>query len=285
MNFVLVRYMQDAFGGDVAFRLLFSFFAFTTFAFAGSFDKPLAKKVVNLGPSESNPPGRLEPKTHGKVICYYYPGFMVKEINLGEKGAERLAIVSAGKTATPCTRARSKTENVINPDEWSGYFKGVKGKLVFFDADDGWNGGVGFAVYDAETMKKIYEDVALGELKFSNARGPNISIAYKRVVDGGCNLPKEQAACWSIIQKKFGLEARAAPDCKAGYEKSAQAMAKARCSGNPKNDPQCIAKELSLARQQANDANSVISYPVSVRLGPNPAVNPVIGNVRCWPSD
>ncbi len=262
------------------FRLLFSFLAFTTLAFAGSFDKPLSKKSVDLGPSESNP------NIHGKVTCYYYPGFMVKEVDLGEKGAERLAIVAAGKTAAPCTRARSKREKVVNPDEWSGYFKGVKGNLVFFDADDGWNGGVGFAVYDAKTMKKIYEDVALGRVKFSDASGPDVSIAYTRVVDGGCNLPKEQAACWSSIQKKLSLEAAAAaPDCKAGYEKSAQAMAKARCSGNPKADSQCMAKELPLARQQANDASSVISYPVSVVLGPNPALKPVAGNVGCWPSD
>ena len=73
-------------------RLLISFFAFTTLAFAGSFDKPLAKKVVNLGPSESNPPGRLEPKTHGKVTCYYYPGFMVKEVNLGERERNALRL-------------------------------------------------------------------------------------------------------------------------------------------------------------------------------------------------
>ena len=266
------------------FRLSVSFLALTTLAFAGSFDKPLSKKSVDLGPSESNPPGSLEPKTHGKVTCYYYPGFMVKEVDLGEKGAERLAIVPAGKTATSCTRARSKTEKVVNPDEWSGYFKGVKGDLVFFDADDGWNGGIGFVVYDAMTMKKIYEDVALGELTFSDDRGSNV-IAYTRVVDAGCNLPKEQAACWSSIQKKLSLEAGAVPDCKAGYEKSAQAMAKARCSGTPKADPQCMAKELSLARQQANDASSVISYPVSVVLSPNPVVSRVAGNIRCWPSD
>jgi hypothetical protein len=263
----------------VLFRLLVSFLALTTVAFAGSFDKPRSKKHVDLGPSESNP------KTHGKVTCYYYRGFMVKEVDLGEKGAERLAIVPAGKTATPCTRGRSKREKVVNPDEWSGYFKGVKGNLVFFDADDGWNGGMGFAVYDAKTMKKIYGDVALGELTFSDAGGPNVSIAYTRVVDGGCNLPKEQAACWSSIQKKFNLEAGAAPDCKTGYENSAQAMAKARCSGNPKAEPECMAKEFPLARQQANDASSVISYPVSVVLGPSPTVSPVAGNVRCWPSD
>ena len=266
------------------FRLLFSFLALTTLAFAGSFDKPLSKKSVALGPSESNPKNHGQ-KTHGKVTCYYYPGFMVKEVDLGEKGSERLAIVPAGKTAAPCTRARTKTEKVVNPDEWSGYFKGVKSNLVFFNADDGWNGGMGFAVYDAETAKKIYEDVALGELKFPDVSGPNISVAYTRVVDGGCDLPKEQAACWSAIQKKFSLESAAAPDCKTGYEKSAQAMAKARCSGNPKADPQCMAKELSLARQQASDASSVISYPVSVVLGPNPAVNPVAGSVGCWPSD
>jgi hypothetical protein len=263
----------------VALRLLFSLLTLTAVAFGGSFDKPLTKKVVTLGPFGSNE------KTHRKVTCYYYPGFMVKEVDLGEKGAERLAIVPAGKTAAPCTRARTSREKVVNPDEWSGYFKGVKGNLVFFDADDGWNGGVGFAVYDAKTVKKIYEDVALGELTFSDASGPNVSIAYTRVVDGGCNLPKEQAACWSSIQKKFSLEAAAAPDCKAGYEKSAQEMAKARCSSNPKADPQCMAKELPLARQQADDASSVIAYPVTVVLSPSPAVNPIAGNVRCWPSD
>jgi hypothetical protein len=264
----------------VPFRLLCSFLVLTTLAVGGSFDKPLTKKSVHLGPSGAN-----HQKIRRKVTCYYYPGFMVKEVDLGEKGADRLAIVPAGKTAAPCTRARSKTEKVVNPDEWSGYFKGVKGNLVFFDADDGWNGGMGFAVYDAKTLKKIYEDVALGELTFSDASGPDASIDYTRVVDGGCNLPKEQAGCWSTIQKKFSLDAAAAPDCKAGYEKSAQEMAKARCSGNPKAGPQCVDKELPLARQQASDASSVISYPVSVVLGPNPAVNPGAGNVGCWPSD
>jgi hypothetical protein len=268
----------------VAFRLLLSFLALTTLAFAGSFDKPLSKKSVALGPSESNPKSHGK-KARGKVTCYYYAGFMVKEVDTGEKGAERLAIVPAGKTAAPCVRARTKAENAVNPDEWSGYFKGVKGNLVFFDADDGWNSGMGFVVYDAKTMKKIFEDVALGEVTFPNANGSNATIAYTRVVDGGCNLPKEQAACWSSIQKKFSLESAAAPDCKAGYEKSAQEMANARCSGNPKADSQCMAKELPLARQQAKDASSVISYPVSVVLGPNPAVNPVAGSVGCWPSD
>jgi hypothetical protein len=268
----------------VAFRLLLSFLMLHTLAFAGSFDKPLTKKVVKLRASASNPSGRLQPKTRRKVTCYYYPGFIVKEVDLGEKGAERLSLVPEGKTAASCVRARTRTEKVINPDEWSGYFKGVKGNLVFFDADDGWNGGVGFAVYDAKTVKKIYEDVALGELTFSDASRPDVSIAYTRVVDGGCNLPKEHA-CWSSIQKRFSLEAAAAPDCKAGYEKSAQEMAKARCSANSKAGPQCVHKELPLAQQQASDASSVISYPVSVVLGPNPVVNRISGNVRCWPSD
>ena len=263
----------------MAFRLLLSFLILNTLAFAGSFDKPLSKKVVKLGHSASNE------KTRRKVTCYYYPGFMVKEVDLGEKGAERLAIVPAGKTAVSCVRARTRTEKMINPDEWSGYFKGVKGNLVFFDADDGWNGGVGFAVYNAKTVKKIFEDVALGELTFSDASGPDVSIAYTRVVDGGCNLPKDQDACWSSIQKKLSLDAAAAPDCKAGYEKSAQEMAKARCAANPKADPECMDKELPLARQQASDASSVISYPVSVVLSPNPAVKPLAGDVRCWPSD
>jgi hypothetical protein len=211
---------------------------------------------------------------------------MVKEVDLGEKGAQRLAIVPTGKNKLQtCSRMRDPGERAINPDDWSGYFMGVKGDLVFFSADDGWNGGMGFAIYDARTGRKIFDDVALGDLEFTNPPGAATSLRYIRVVDGGCVIPKEQTACWDSIRKKFDLEAASQPDCKNGYEKSAEALAKGRCQAQKADNPECLAKEMSLARQQANDANSVIAYPVEVVVGTNPTVKPLAGDLHCWPAD
>jgi hypothetical protein len=266
----------------VPLRLLYSLVACASLAYtahAASFDAPTFKKTVDLGPSRSSP------GTRAKVTCYFFPHFLVKEVDMGEKGAQRLAVVAGKSKDHTCSRLRDPGERVINPDEWSGYFKGVKGDLVFFDADDGVNGGLGFAVYDSKTMKKIFDDVALGELKFSDAGGDHTTLAYTRVVDGGCIVPNEQNACWDKIKTKLGLESASAPDCKAGYENSAQQLAKGRCQAQNADNPQCVAKEIELARRQTNDANSVIAYPVEVVLSANPAIKPVAGNTRCWPSD
>lgn len=266
----------------VTFRVLCSILAFSSLAVAGTFDKPLATKTVDLGPSKSNPPGRLNP-VHDVVRCYYFPAFMVKEVDLQEKGAERLAVVPAGKILPPCTRGRGQTERVVK--DWSGYFKGVKGRLVFFNADDGWNGGMGFVVYDAKTMKRLFEDVAVGDPEISDGAARVVTLKYMRVVDGECDVIKEPATCWPQLQKKFGLEALAAPDCKAGYENSAQELAKGRCEAQNTGNAQCVAKEIELARRQSNDASSVIAYPVEVVLSAKPVVKPLAGNARCWPAD
>ena len=108
-------------------RLLLSILALVSISCADSFDKPLAKKTVDLGPSRSTP------KTHAKVTCYFFPRFMVKEVDLGEKGADRLSIVPITKGTTPgCIRPQAKSEKIIDPKEWTGYFKGVKNDFVFF---------------------------------------------------------------------------------------------------------------------------------------------------------
>lgn len=263
-------------------RLLFNILVLSSLvcaAHAASFDTPTFKKTVDLGPSRSSP------GTRSKVTCYFFPHFMVKEVDMGEKGAQRLAIVLGKSKDHICSRLRDPGEKVINSDDWSGYFKGVKGDLVFFDADDGVNGGLGFAVYDSKTLKKVFDDVALGELTFSDSGGAQTTLAYTRVADGGCIVPKEQNSCWDKIKTKFGLENASAPDCKAGYENSAQELAKGRCQAQNAANPQCLAKEIELARRQTNDANSVIAYPVEVVLSANPAVKPTAGNARCWPSD
>lgn len=264
-------------------RLLCAILAFGSLAWPAGFDKPLSKKTVELGPSSAFSQNRA------KITCYWFAHFMVKEVDLGEKGAWRLAIVHGSKKSVPdCTRLREKGEIVINPDDWSGYFKGVKGNLVFFAADDGWNGGMGFAVYDARTGKKIFEDVASGDLEFSDTpaktNDAETTVHYSRLVDGGCVVPKEADACWDKIKQRFALTS-AAPDCKAGYENSAQVLAKGRCQAQNSDNPECVAKEIVLARKQTGDANSVIVYPVEAVFSANPTVRPIAGDLRCWPSD
>ena len=247
---------------------------------ADSFDKPLAKKTIDLGPSPSTP------KTHAKVTCYFFSGFMVKEVDLGEKGAARLSIVPATKgTASACTRSQAKSEKVIDPKEWTGYFKGVKNNFVFFDADDGVNGGVGFAVYDAKTATKIFEDSASGPLEFSTSPDQQLSLRYARVLDGECAVPKEKASCWEHIRQKIGSDNLPMPDCEKGYEESAQSMAKGRCDAQNPRELDCLSKELKRIREQWSDASSIISYPVVVLLGPHPVLKPSAGAVKCWPAD
>lgn len=260
-------------------RLLFPVLALLAVSAAESFDKPTFKSVVHLGQSASGSGRRA------KVTCYFYPRFMVKEVDRGEKGADRLAIVPiTPSTVRRCTASQTKAEMVINADEWSGYFKGVKKDLVFFDGDDLVNGGMGFAVYDAKTGKRIFEDSALGDLEFSAPKGPELSVKYMRVVDGQCIVPKDQAACWEQIRKTIGMDA-SPPDCKQAYEESAQKLAKGRCQAQNSDTSQCMAKEIQLARDQAKDATSIIAYPVEVTLSSQPAIKPMAGELKCWPSD
>jgi hypothetical protein len=274
----------------VPFRLVFRVFILAGLALpaqAASFDKPVFTKTVDLGRSPSTPAGRATPEIRAKVTCYFFPSFMVKEVDLGEKGAERLAIVPIANHKDKdhtCSRLRDPGEKEISSDEWTGYFKGVKGDLVFFDADDGWNGGMGFAIYGAKNVRKVFEDAAVGPLEFFDS-GKLVSVKYTRLVAGDCILPKEPGACWAKISSKFGLDDASAPDCKTGYEKSAQDLAKGRCQAQHADNAQCLSQEISLARKQTNDSPSVISYPVELVFHPEPVLKPAGGEMRCWPAD
>jgi hypothetical protein len=261
-------------------RLLLCVLFLISLACADSFDQPLSKKTVDVGPSKSSP------ETRAKISCYFFARFMVKEVDLREKGASRLAIVPIAKGVVPgCTRARGATEKVISSKDWTGYFKGVKNDFVFFDADDGVNGGVGFAIYDAKTGQKFFEDTALGSLEFGEAQNKQLSLRYVRVLDGECAIPKEKTACWEGIKQKIGVEDVSMPDCEKGYEESAQSMAKGRCEAQNTNNSDCLAKEVKIAREQWSDASSIISYPVEVVLGAHPAIKPTTGAMKCWPAD
>lgn len=60
---------------------------------------------------------------------------------------------------------------------WSGYFKGVRGNYIFFDGDDGYDGGVPFAIYDGTNAQKLFEDSVRGD--FQDLRLTQTSIGYE----------------------------------------------------------------------------------------------------------
>jgi hypothetical protein len=226
---------------------------------ADSFDAPLKKKVVDFGLSPSNVPGSQTIRV--KLSCYFYATFLVKEYDTGEKGAEWLAIVPTKKEVAPaCTRSHQQGERIIEGTEWSGYFKGAKGHLVFFRGDDGYNGGLPFAIYDSETGTKVFEDSVIldshfNQIRFNSTHGGKVSLRYMRVVQADCDLHKEKATCWDSVRKKFDLKNAQMPVC-TGYK------------GIIGTDP-----------------GSAIAYHVEVFLSPQAAIKTTNGPAKCWPVD
>lgn len=259
-------------------RLILVVFLLASLSWGQTFDKPVRKQRVELGKAANALSDR------NRVTCYYFPKFMVKEVDLGEEGAERLGILpvtpqSRGK----CVRARGKEEIVIPAEQWSGYFMGVKNSYVFFSGDDLWNGATPFAIFDAATGKKLFEDSAKADVAFAT-NGQTVSMRYLRVVSDDCFILKD-AACWQRMAAKYGLDAAAVPDCRKGYDVSAEEMAKGRCTAQRAPLTACLKKERPLALKQALDSPSVISYPVEVELGATPTANPTRAATACWPAD
>lgn len=230
-----------------------------------SMDKLLRKRVVDLGPSPYYPGGNFRIK----LSCYFYPTVMVKEYDAGQKGAEWHAVVPVKEGAPPkCGETHSPEERVIDGGEWGGYFKGVKGKFVFFDAADGIDAGIPFAVYDSITGKKLFEDSAydsrielrkveqslFNRMRVATAEDGTLLLKYLRVAEAGCDLRSKNQPCWEEVRKKFALKNRQPPVC-ARY----------------KNLP--------------TPWESAIAYPVESSLSEKPETKTIAGPIRCWPMD
>ncbi|HKF70347.1 MAG TPA: hypothetical protein VKB68_01255 [Stellaceae bacterium] len=247
---------------------------------ASVFDPPLKTQKLTLPANEVG--------HKPKLTCRYFAHFMVKEIDEGEVGAAQLSIVPIGGGAKPaCQRKNVAGEKVVDPRDWSGYFKGVKGDYVLFDADDGVNGGLGFAIVAAATGKKLFEDSALGNLKSVALNGSALIIRYARSYSGDCSVPHDGATCWTKIATAAAMGAAPQPDCAAGYLKAKNDMAKGRCQADKKPGPACIAAALrELDKQRWNEAPSVIVYDAETVLKTEGATVRPVGPVRaCHPSD
>lgn len=213
-----------------------------------AFDPPLRQVVVKLGKVPMS-------DMTAKLTCYYFSSFAVKELDLGDEGAEWFSIVPARSQHFPaCTRTHGTAEKIIAGKDWCGYFQGAKQGYVFLSACNAANGGIDFAVYDAKTGRSIFQDSAVdtdtGGLTFARAPDGGLLLKYLRVASFDCTLPTEKAACWSRIEASLGLRSAAQPAC-APYE--------------------------------AKETGTVIVYPVEVALSAKPEMRPAGAPVRCHP--
>jgi len=234
----------------------------TAFAADPGFDKPVKQARQPL-------PGAKNPKTG--TFCFYFTGFMVKQVDEGEVGAAQLSILAVADPAKPppCQRKSLPGERIVAPEDWSGYFKGVKGDYVLFGADDGVNGAMGFAVYAAGTAKKLFEDAAVGDLQGVALDSGTLKLRYRRSFSGDCSVPKAGAGCWSSLAKSAGLDAAKMPDCAGGYLADKTALAKGRCEAESKAGAKCLAAGLKIADDQHFDESpSVLVYPVETAVTP-----------------
>jgi hypothetical protein len=224
------------------------------------FDKPVETAKVPLVPDPVNS------KAQPNVSCSYYRGFMVKQIDLGEVGASQLSIVPVSGAQGPrCVQSNTSSENVIDAKEWSGYFKGVKGDYVFFDADDGVNGGLGFAVYKGPDGKKMFEDVAKS-WRTIEIKGMELRLRYVRTYAAGCSIFADAAGCWAKIKQDTGISQSTPPDCSAAYMAEQKRM-----QGN---------KDFTAGQIAA--IPSVIDYEVETAVdGARHTITPLPGRLAC----
>jgi hypothetical protein len=246
---------------------------------AAPFDRPVQTRHAAQGKKE--------------VRCFTFAHLMVKEIDAREIGDEQISILPlASPTERPPCQARNlANERIIPTASWSGYFLGVKGNYVFLSAEDGVNGGMGFSVYRGADTTSVFQD----SVKFDRDRmlfdsvgidGSGLKLRYTRVYSGKCSVQTDGAACWTQVATAAEIPVTPAPDCAAGYLRSKQVMAAARCEiQSRKTNAACLKAEME--RQAADDAApSVIDYIVDVSLQPpGQSITPVGGALLCRPAD
>jgi hypothetical protein len=229
---------------------------------AESFDKPVREKVVDVGPSPYLLGG------HGKLSCFYFNSFMVKQLDMGEKGAEWISITPNDPVhTTRCTQGRAQRETVIQ--NWQdGYFGGVKEDFVFLVSADCFDSGCRFGVFETSTRKKLFEDHRrlspkgkIAQIRFAK-NGDSLVMRYPRVVSAECSLPEKKSECWKEILRSTGLPPQPAPKC-AEYKGFNQA---AGSGTDDLRDP------------------SVVSFPVEVTI-PGFKTRILPGPVACWAAD
>ena len=178
------------------------------------YDQPLGARHVKLKPDPDNPQVKRE------VSCFTYPHFIIKQVDFGEVGAERLSIIPvAPGAAPPCRQAKEQNEYVIPSDTWSGYFEGVKSDNAFFRAADETNGGLGFMVFSVPGRKKLFEDTAEKGIQSLEKKDGILTLCYQRVFSSACSAVTNGSACRDTIAGQTGVAGGSLASCAGGYRR------------------------------------------------------------------
>jgi hypothetical protein len=249
---------------------------------AAPFDAPLKVRTLHLSPDPQNP------KSRRQVTCFYYRSIVVKQVDYGEVGADRLGLLPVlSRNATLCRPDREPGEYVLPPETWSGHFKGVKADYAFFDAPDGVNGGLGFMALRIYDRKALFEDIAQRGLKSIEIEEGALKLRYQRVFEGNCSVMSSGEACRDAIARDTGVSASSLSICDLGYQAAKQAMARGRCEAQSSHQASCNSDELArLDQQKWDEARSVIVYEVETVLKDGlVAITPRSDALACHPSD
>ena len=239
----------------------------SSFASAESFDKPVRKTVVELGPPS------LMPSRGGQIqlSCFYYPDFMVKQlVDPSEKGTQWVTIDPVRNGDSPgCRQSHSPMERFIAEDGW--FFIGAKGSRVFLEAADGTSGGMPFRILDQRTGKKIFEDSMWGRahFEFLQESGGKLTVRYLRLVEGDCSLAKDEIGCWNKFREKYGLANATVPKCM-GYRRE--------------GEREWVPGDEGVPPAEITNPSALV-YPVLLEFSPRPSIKAAQGTVRCFPVD
>ena len=218
----------------------------------GPFDEPVSEETLELPASD------LDPDAKPQVACSRFAAFAVKEVDIGEIGAEKLSLIGPADACTVDTLGEKIVKDAV-----AGYFLGVSGDYVFFQAPDGWNGGLPFVVYDRRTVGRLFDDAFAGD-GFTEIKSgaETLVLRYQRSLTAECSLYKDTGACAAAIATKTGLTAKRIPDCTAIYD------------AEKKRTPDF--------KEEIEKLPTVINYPVEMRwAGGKATFSPMGGDVTC----
>ncbi len=237
------------------------------------FDKPLKTKIVAL------PHNPDVPSAKPKRTCFYYPGLMVKEVDTGNKGGDRLTITSYARRAPrPICAEKTAHEIEVPETEWTGYFAGVKSGHVMFYAEDGTNGGLPFALYDKQGRQLFNDSVKTPADQPSDPfyfleDGSRFVVKFQRVYSANCSLLTDNPTCAAKVAAETDLPPDALPDCHAPYEENFRFFSHGT-EPSPKERAELIKNP------------SVLNYPASGEYSVGKwSVMPVSTHAECQPAD
>lgn len=179
-------------------------------ATADVFDEPLTVDETALEPDPQNP------DVERKVFCYRYKDFAVKEVDWGEKGAQRLALMAPDAA---CEEKQHASERPLK--DFEGYYLGATGDYVFFSWSDGFNGGMPFSVFKIADLSLVTEDSFAGDtFEQIEKTDSGLVVTYQRVYSAECSLYLDGGNCPDLVKKAIpGLGTIAPiPECGPAYK-------------------------------------------------------------------